>query len=506
MFSRASGVLVHVSSLPGDFGIGCFGEDTKRFIDFLSDAKCKYWQVLPFGPTDEWNSPYASISAFAGNRNFIDLQQLHDEGLLTNEELDSQKYANPYAAAYEFLGINRLNVLYKAYTRLNSEQKKAVKAFADENSHWLTDYALYIILKEANLGKEWYDWSDDLKLREPKALERVLDEQRDTVEFIEFIEYTFSKQWKKIKEYAKLKNVEIIGDLPMYVSVSSSDVWSNREQFDLDEDCKPKNVGGVPPDYFSEFGQKWGQALYKWEEMKKDGYSWWMKRLELSFDMFDIVRIDHFRAFSAFWSIPAEAETAKEGEWIDGPKMDFFKPVLERFGESRIIAEDLGIIDDEVVKLVKQTGFPGMRIMQFGFMDSTDNLHLPHNYQKNCFAYTGTHDNSTLLGWLWEVSPEARAWALDYSGHDGTDWAEGGVRNTSCKAIIKTLWESHANVVIVPIQDLGGYGNDTKMNVPGIPAGNWAFRISREQLGLLDKDWLEKLNHIYKRIPVIKER
>ncbi len=499
MFSRASGVLVHVSSLPGDFGIGCFGEDTKKFIDFLSGAGFRYWQVLPFGPTDEFNSPYASISAFAGNRNFIDLQQLHEEGLLTEAELKSQMYANPYTAAYEFLEMNRLNVLYKAYTRLNSKQKKEVRIYAEQNSHWLPDYALYIILKEANLGKEWYDWSDELKLRDPQALQKVHDEQRDTVEFIEFVEFTFSKQWKKIKAYAKEKNVEIIGDLPMYVSVSSSDVWSNREQFDLGEDCRPKNVAGVPPDYFSEFGQKWGQALYGWDKMKENGYSWWMKRLELSFDMFDVVRIDHFRAFSAFWSIPAEAETAKTGKWLDGPKMDFFKPVLERFGESRIIAEDLGLIDDEVIKLIKETGLPGMRVMQFGFLDSSDNLHLPHNYSMNSFAYTGTHDNNTLLGWLWEAKPEERAWALDYSGYEGHDWAEGGPKSASCRAIIKALWQSHANVVIVPVQDIGGYGSDTKMNMPGIPNGNWAFRISREQFASFDKGWLRKLNETYKR-------
>ena len=350
MNKRASGVLMHVSSLPGAYGIGCFGKEAKEFIDFLSDTGCTYWQVLPFTPTDAYNSPYASISAFAGNRNFIDLEQLRDEGLLTDDELREQMYANPYSAAFDFLELRRIPVLYRAFTRADEAYRDKVRAFAEENKSWLPDYALYIILKEANIGAEWYDWADeDLKLHRPEAVAKAMEEQAETVLFMEFIQYTFFEQWKKIKKYANSKGVEIIGDLPMYVARNSADVWANRHLFDLTEDGEPKNVAGVPPDYFSEFGQKWGNPLYNWAEMKKDGYRWWMDRLGACFKLFDAVRIDHFRAFSAYWAVPAEAETAKEGQWLDGPKTDFFDAVNRTFKNPKIIAEDLGIIDDAIL-------------------------------------------------------------------------------------------------------------------------------------------------------------
>ena len=314
MNKRASGVLMHVSSLPGAYGIGCFGKEAKEFIDFLSDTGCTYWQVLPFTPTDAYNSPYASISAFAGNRNFIDLEQLRDEGLLTDDELREQMYANPYSAAFDFLELRRIPVLYRAFTRADEAYRDKVRAFAEENKSWLPDYALYIILKEANIGAEWYDWADeDLKLHRPEAVAKAMKEQAETVLFMEFIQYTFFEQWKKIKKYANSKGVEIIGDLPMYVARNSADVWANRHLFDLTEDGEPKNVAGVPPDYFSEFGQKWGNPLYNWAEMKKDGYRWWMDRLGACFKLFDAVRIDHFRAFPPTGPCPPKQRPPKKG-------------------------------------------------------------------------------------------------------------------------------------------------------------------------------------------------
>lgn len=500
MDKRASGVLMHISSLPGKYGIGSFGKEALRFIDLLAEAGCKYWQVLPFTPTDSYNSPYASISAFAGNRNFIDLEQLRDAGLLTEEELREQMYANPYSAAFEFLELRRIPVLYRAFTRADEALRARVRAFAEENAHWLPDYALYLILKEANLGKEWYDWEDaGLRLHEPEAVAAARAEHAETILFMEFMQYIFFSQWKKVKAYANARGVEIIGDLPMYVALNSADVWANRALFDLSEDGEPKNVAGVPPDYFSEFGQKWGNPLYNWAAMEKDGYRWWMDRLRACFTLFDSVRIDHFRAFSAYWAVPAEAETAKEGEWLPGPGKAFFDRVNETFEHPQIIAEDLGIIDDGVIELLKATGLPCMRVMQFGFMELGDNMHLPHNYAKNCVAYTGTHDNNTVLGWLWECSPEERAFALDYCRFPGGDWAVGGSESASCRAVICTLWQSPANTVIVPIQDLCGFGKDTKMNVPGVPNGNWAFRLSEEQLGGIDSAWLKKLNKTYCR-------
>lgn len=500
MFTRSSGVLMHISSLPGDYGIGCFGCHARKFIDFLSEVGCRYWQVLPFGPTDSYNSPYASISAFAGNYNFIDLEQLHEEGLLTEEELTEEKYANPYTAAFEFLNLKRIPVLYKAYTRIDSDYRERIHDFEEKNAHWLPDYALYMILKEANLGKEWYEWEDEkLRLHDPLAVQEAKALYAETMEFMEFIQYVFFSQWQKIKDYASQKMVEIIGDLPMYVARNSSDVWANREIFDLSEDGEPKCVAGVPPDYFSELGQKWGNPLYNWPKMKEDGYQWWINRLTASFTLFDAVRIDHFRAFSAYWAVPYEAPSAKEGEWRKGPGMDFFSIVKSKFPDAKIIAEDLGIIDDGVLKLIEDTGFPCMRVMQFGFLEDADNIHLPHNFPRNAVAYTGTHDNNTVLGWLWEATPEQRAHALDYCAFPGGDWAVGGHQSASCRAMIRTLWQSPANVVIVPIQDLCGFGKDTKMNVPGVPNGNWAFRLSSEHMDMIDRDWLKALNQVYYR-------
>ncbi len=499
MFKRSSGVLMHISSLPGDYGIGSFGKDAKAFIDMLSDSGCTWWQVLPFGPTDAWNSPYASISAFAGNPNFIDLESLRDEGLLTDDELTSQKYANPYTAAFEFLNIKRIPVLYRAFTRTDDAYKEKVKAFAEKNSFWLPDYALYMILKEANLGKEWFDWEDEKqKLHDKETVAALMEEHADTILFMEFIQFVFFKQWEEIKSYANKKNVKILGDLPMYVARQSSDVWSNRNLFDLAEDGQPKCVAGVPPDYFSALGQKWGNPLYNWDEMKKEGYHWWLERLNASFTLYDAIRIDHFRAFSAYWAVPYEAETAIDGEWRKGPGMDFFNVVIKKFGANKIIAEDLGIIDDGVVKLIEDTGFPCMRVMQFAF-DFSDNMHLPHNMPKNSVAYTGTHDNNTTLGWLWEASPEQRKLALDYAGYTGDNWAEGGWNSKSVQAMIRALWAAPSNMAIVPVQDLCGFGSDTKMNMPGVPNGNWAFRISREHLRNIDFGKLKALNKTYFR-------
>lgn len=499
MFQRASGVLVHISSLPSEYGIGGFGRETFQFIDMLHRAGFKYWQVLPFGPTDAFYSPYASISAFAGNTNFIDLEQLQQDGLLTDEELTAQKYANPYTAAYEFLSAERMTVLYKAYTRMGDALRGEVRRFAEENAFWLDDYALYIILKEANCGKEWYEWEDGQKFHEEAAVKQALKQFSDMVDFIRFQQYLFYSQWKSVKAYAREKGVEVIGDLPIYVSMESSDVWGNRGQFDIGEDGRAKNVAGVPPDYFSEVGQKWGHALYNWDKMKQTGYDWWMKRLRLSFELFDVVRIDHFRAFSAYWSVPAEAPTAKEGRWIDGPGMDFFRVVFDTFPDPKIIAEDLGLLDDGVLQLMKDTGLPGMRIMQFGFIEDKDNMHLPHNYPRNSFAYTGTHDNNTALGWLWEITPGQRKWALDYCGYSGAEWAEGGYESVSVRSMARALWQSPAAVTVLPIQDICGFGKDTKMNVPGVPNGNWAFRISRDQLQSIGWDWLQNLNRTYMR-------
>ena len=355
-------------------------------------------------------------------------------------------------------------------------------------------------LREKNNNTDWYLWKDEeLKFHKKEAVEKAFEKYADEVFFHEFLQYEFYSQWEKIKSEINKNGIKMIGDMPIYVSLESADVWANRELFDLSEDGSPRLVAGVPPDYFSEEGQMWGNPLYNWELMKKQNYSWWIERIENSLQIFDMVRIDHFRGFSAYWGVPADAENAKSGNWIKGPGMDFFNVVMKKFNNSQIIAEDLGDIDEDVVKLLKETKLPGMRVMQFAFIGDRDSIHLPHNYEKNVIAYTGTHDNNTILGWLWEASPENRKTALNYCNFTGKDWGMGGYYSESCRSVIRTLWQSPAQLTIVPIQDLCGFGSDTKMNQPGVANGNWAFRITEEALSQIDRKWIESINDIYRR-------
>ncbi|MEG0680527.1 MAG: 4-alpha-glucanotransferase [Eubacterium sp.] len=501
---RSSGILMHISSLPGDYGIGSFGKEAKQFADFLHQTGCSYWQTLPFGPVDVCNSPYKSFSAFAGNPYFIDLETLSDNGLLTPAELLANKHPDHYTAAFDWLEKTRLKTLHLAFTRIDEPLKEKIKIFTKEQAYWLPDYALYMTLKEIFDDQDWYRWPDDkLKNHDSTALQDAQIKYADQILFQEFLQYTFFTQWQSVKKYANTLGVEIIGDMPIYVSLESSDVWAHPEVFDLDSDGHPLHVAGVPPDYFSVDGQLWGNPLYHWKTLKANGYQWWIKRIDHSLKIYDAVRIDHFRAFSAYWSVDANAQNARNGKWIPGPGMDFFNTVFAALGSksSRIIAEDLGVMDDGVIDLLKETGLPGMRVLQFAFIEEGDNIHLPHNYVKNCVAYTGTHDNNTLLGWQWELLPEQRHYALSYVNYHGKDesWQEGGFHSQSCRAFIRCLWQSSANVVITPIQDLCGYGSDTKMNYPGVALGNWAFRLSSTALSHIDIQWLKTLNDLYKR-------
>lgn len=501
MIPRSSGVLLHISSLPGEYGIGSFGKEAVAFAQLLHDTGFTYWQTLPFTTVDQYNSPYTSLSAFAGNMMFIDLPTLYEKGLLTKEELDANRYPTPYQADFKWLRETRDSVLRQAFSRMDAKEKKDVLAFVQENASWLPDYALYVSIRARNEEKCWIDWEDEsLKMHEPEAVEKAQKELADEILYQEFVQYQFFSQWKAVKKEINGLGIKIIGDMPFYVAQDSSDVWGTREMFDLEPTGKARRVAGCPPDYFSADGQLWGQPIYNWEHMKKTGYSWWLKRLSASLDIYDLVRIDHFRAFSSYWSIPGDAKTAKNGEWIKGSGMDFFKEVKKTFGEDApIIAEDLGTIDDDVIKLKEDAGLPGMRVMQFAFIDHYDNLHLPHNIPKNALAYTGTHDNDTLLGWLYSTSPENRAQALRYCGYDGNDWGEGGYKAPAVRAMIRALWASPAMLAIAPIQDLCGFGTDCKMNQPGIPEGNWAFRVTNDSLGQLDRDWLLSLNRTFYR-------
>ena len=474
---RASGVLMHISSLPGNYSIGTFGKEAKSFIDFLSDCGFSYWQVLPFSMVDECNSPYKSYSAFCGNPFFIDPEILFEQGLITSVELANSKQRNPYVCEFDRLKTERMDLLLAASKRMTD--RKSVYDFI-ENRPYIKQCCQFLSLKAANGEKIWTEWA--------------INNADDDILFMwYFIEYEFSRQWKVISDYAHSKNIKIIGDIPIYVSFDSSDVWGNKDMFLLDCEYNPTDVAGVPPDYFCEDGQLWGNPLYNWDKMKTDGYSWWKARLNHMFTMFDGVRIDHFRGLESYWSVPATAKTAKEGKWVKGPGKAFIDSIKLICGENFIIAEDLGNITEEVIDLVKYSGFPGMRVFQFGFLSDSDNPHQPHNYPNNCIAYTGTHDNNTLLGYVWELSEEARKGMLEYCGYFDQNW------DACYDRIIATMFSSHAGTVIFPIQDLLKYGSDTRLNIPGKAEGNWSYRLTKEQLDTIDRKKYKRLNYVYRR-------
>ncbi len=474
---RASGVLMHISSLPGDYSTGTFGKEAKSFIDFLSDCGFSYWQVLPFSMVDECNSPYKSYSAFGGNPFFIDPEILFEQGLITSVELTNAKQKTPYSCEFDRLRTERMDLLFNASKRITD--RKAVYAFI-ESRPYIKQCCEFMALKNINSEKAWTEWTVDTP-------------DDDTLFMWYFIEYEFFRQWQQISDYAHSKNIKIIGDIPIYVAFDSSDVWGNRDMFLLDSEYKPTDVAGVPPDYFCEDGQLWGNPLYDWDKMKTDGYSWWKARLQNMFTMFDGVRIDHFRGLESYWSVPATAKTAKEGKWVKGPDKDFIDAVKSICGDNFIIAEDLGEITQEVIELVEYSGFPGMRVFQFGFLSDSDNPHQPHNYSNNCIAYTGTHDNNTLLGYVWELNEQARRGMLEYCGYFDKNW------DACYDRIIATMFASHAGTVIFPIQDLLKYGSDTRLNIPGKAEGNWSYRLTKEQLNSLDRKQYKKLNYLYRR-------
>ncbi len=478
--TRSSGVLMHVSSLYGDYSVGSFGKEAREFVDFLSDCGFSYWQVLPFCMTDECNSPYKSLASFGANPMFIDLPTLHARGLLTKDELDSARQSSPYLCEYDRLSRERIPLLRRASLRVGDYEKRKIAEFMAEN-HPLAKAAEFLALREKNGGALWSEWTENV----PDSAELF---------FWQFVQYEFFTQWMKIKEYANGKGVKVIGDIPIYVALDSADVWAEPEQFQLDERRRPSCVAGVPPDYFSEDGQLWGNPLYDWKKMKKDGYAWWSRRIEYMLTLFDGVRIDHFRGFEAYWSIPADAKTAKEGKWVKGPGRAIVDKIKEIADGRLIIAEDLGDITPEVERLLKYSRFPGMRVFQFAFLGDKDTPHLPHNYVKNCISYTGTHDNNTLLGYVWEMDADTRKQVFEYCNCETDDW------NRGCVMIIKTMMASHSDTVIFPIQDIFVYGADTRMNTPGTSESNWAYRITRDQLSSVDKAKFARLNRLYGRI------
>ena len=494
--NRCGGVLMHISSLSGEYGIGTLGKGAREFIDFLAESGFGAWQVLPCGPCDSYNSPYSGKSAFAGNLYFIDPEILYEKNLIDEKSLNECKTSDIYVTDYEFLHKTREDIFRRALLHIKEEIKESVIDFCEKNP-WVRDYALYCALKKKYDDLPWWEWDTPLMMREEKALCDAEKELSEDVFFYSFLQYEFFAQWKAMKEYANKTGVSIIGDMPIYLAHDSADVWANPHLFSLDKSMHLTRCAGVPPDYFCEDGQKWGNPLYNWENLKKEGYSLWIKRLGHALSMYDAVRIDHFRAFSAYWSIPAE-EKATKGRWEKGPGIEFFDALKKVYPDANIIAEDLGDIDDDVRELLKATGFPGMGVMQFAFITDDNTPHLPHNYTKKTIGYTGTHDNNTLLGWLWESSEGSRRYAMEYCDFHG-DWGQGGPHSQSIRAVIRTLWRSGALIAIVPIQDLCGFGGDTSMNHPGVAEGNWCFRITKEALASIDKEFYKSLNGLYKR-------
>ncbi len=485
-FKRSSGVLMNISSLPGEYGIGTLGSEAREFADFLADMGFTYWQILPINPVGIGNSAYSSDGAFAGNYLYIDPFALFEQRLISLETLKNCKYSgSPYVADYEFAMETRKKALKEAFENASDELLEKAKEYGKENSE-IEKYAeFYALFKKAG----------DVPLSE---WENIGYDKEDK-DYALFVQYLFYEQWMEFKEYVNSKGIYLVGDMPFYVSLISADVYFHKKLFKLDDAFVPSQVAGVPPDYFSEDGQLWGNPVYDWDEMEKDGYQWWIKRIENSLKFHDIVRIDHFRAFASYWSIPADSETAKTGKWMKGPGMKLFNALKDALGELPIIAEDLGEFGVDVETLLAKTGFPGMRVVQFGLTATDDSSHLPHNYVENTVAYTGTHDNNTLLGCIFDMTVEERDFALDYCSAKGLRWEEGGFYAPACRKVIETVWRSASRVAIVPFQDICGFGADTRMNIPGTPDNNWEFRTTAEMIGMVDKEYYKNLNKIFKR-------
>lgn len=474
---RASGVLMHVSSLWGKYSCGSFGKEAKEWIDYLAESGFTVWQVLPFCLPDECDSPYKSFSAFSGNPYFIDLETLHEEGLITDEELSAAEQKTPYFCEFSRLRKERGELLSRAAARFTD--RAAIDAFMDSHVHTAA-FCEFMARKKANADREWLEWDSD-------------DIDEDTLRTWRFTQYQFFKQWAGIKCYANEKGIRIIGDVPIYVSLDSADVYSDPSQFQLNEDGTPSCVAGVPPDYFAEDGQLWGNPLYDWKKMKRDGYRWWRDRLAFMTELFDGVRIDHFRGLESYYSIPAGEKTAKNGTWIKGPGADLIKVIREVCEDKLIIAEDLGDITEEVRALVDESGFPGMRVLQFAFLGDKNSPHLPHNYVNNCVAYTGTHDNNTLLGYVWELDDATRQELLEYCGFASKNW------DACYNTLLRTMFASHAGLLILPVQDILLFGSDTRFNKPGTSEDNWNYRVTKEQIMNADKNKFIRWNDIYGR-------
>lgn len=477
---RKCGILLHISSLPGRFGIGTMGIEAYKFVDFLKASGQSCWQILPIGPTGYGDSPYQSYSAYAGNPLLVDLELLIGQGLISAEDhdlklLEKKNGFESYTQLYSFKNV----VLHKAcaafFSRADESGILEFKKFCAENSFWLDDYALFMSLKYFFHQKMWTEWDDDIRLRKPSAVEKYSEELESEIVFWKFIQYVFFKQYFSLKKYANDNGIGIYGDMPIYVSMDSADIWSAPELFMLDNDCRPIKVAGCPPDDFAPTGQLWGNPLYDWDRMDKSGYQWWISRVDYSSRLFDLTRIDHFRGFESYYAIPASDETAENGEWEKGPGMKLFDEIRTELGEVNLVAEDLGFLTPEVHEMLEKSGFPGMNVLEFAFYGRENSQYLPHNHKRNSVTYIGTHDNDTAVGWYASLNKSDRKFAKKYMAINKKEGL--------CFGMIRTAYSSVSELAVIQMQDLLGYGSEARMNIPStIGGGNWHWRMNGGEL------------------------
>jgi 4-alpha-glucanotransferase len=495
-FTRSAGIILHPTSLPGPDGIGDLGPEAFRWVNFLAESGCSLWQILPLGPTGYGDSPYQCFSAMAGNPYLVSPALLLDDGLLTSDDLadrpDFPGSQVDYGPVIQWK-VTLLDRAFKRFQRSTSAKRKAaVEAFQVEHSDWLPDFALFMAIKEFQGGVSWDNWPAPLRQRDPAALDQFRAENTESIERHTFRQFLFFRQWQALRQYAHDKGLTIIGDVPIFVAYDSADAWSHPELFYFDGDGKPTVIAGVPPDYFSATGQLWGNPLYRWDYHQQTGYAWWIQRLKAALSMVDTVRLDHFRGFAAYWEIPYGMPTAEKGRWVKGPGIQLFEALREGLGGLPIIAEDLGVITEDVIAIRDTLGLPGMKLLQFAFAADPDDLFLPHNYIRNCVAYTGTHDNDTSLGWYSSVPEAERDLARRYLARSGNDISWD---------FIRAVWSSVADYALAPLQDFLKLGTEARMNYPGRASGNWSWRFTAPMLDVMLKARIKETNLLYSRLP-----
>jgi 4-alpha-glucanotransferase len=494
-FKRSSGILLHPTCLPGPYGIGDIGTRAHRWIDFLSGAGCGLWQVLPIGPTGYGDSPYQCFSSFAGNPFLVSPDALLREDLLHPDDLYDHPCFPEERVDFGQVIPWKLGVLDRSFIRFqhthSPQLKQEFENFQAEQSSWLDDYALFMAIKEAHGGAPWPTWEKPLRQRQPEAIAKARKDLDVAVQRQTYRQFLFFRQWSSLRDYAHAKNIQIIGDIPIFVAHDSSDVWVHQDLFFIDETGMPTVVAGVPPDYFSPTGQLWGNPLYRWDIHAQDGYTWWLERIKATLAMVDIIRIDHFRGFAGYWEVPGKAKTAEHGKWTPGPGKPFFHSIRESLGELPIIAEDLGVITPDVVEMRDSFDLPGMRIFQFGFDSTPEDPFLPHNYPVNCVVYTGTHDNDTARGWYNRVPEQEKSVYRRYMDRDGSNVSWDFIRG---------VWSSVAIFALAPMQDFLSLGNEARMNYPGNPSGNWMWRMYRDAQTSDLQAKIKDLNYLYSRM------